>query len=71
MHLLKVALDSSVKGGAVLHSIAEGEAWEGVELACFDCCKPGGRDWVTGRSVVDMDKRADAGKVVCASGLEG
>ncbi len=70
-HLLEVALDGSVRGGAVLHSIVEGEAWKGVVVACFDCCKPGGWDWVTCRSVVEMDKRADAGKVVCTGGLGG
>jgi hypothetical protein len=48
----------------VLHSIAEGEVWKGVVVACFDCCKPGGWDWVPGGSVGEMDKRADAGKVV-------
>ncbi len=55
----------------MLHSIAKGEAWKGLAVACFDCGKPGGRDWVTGRSVVEMDKRADAGKVICAGGLGG
>ncbi len=70
-HLLEVALDGSVRGGAVLHSIAEGEAWKGVEVAYFDCCKPGGWVWDTGRSVVEMDESADAGKVVCAGGLGG
>jgi hypothetical protein len=50
--LLEVALDGGVRGGAVLHSVAEGEAWKGVVVACFDCCKPGGWDWITGRGVV-------------------
>jgi hypothetical protein len=71
VHLLEVALDGSSRGGLVLHSVAEGEAWKGVVVACFDCCKPGGRDWVTGRSMVEMDKRADAGKVVHTGGLGG
>ncbi len=70
-HLLEVALDGSVRGGAVFHSVAEGEAWKGFVVACFDCSKPGGQDWVTGRSVVEMDKRADAGKVICTGGLGG
>ncbi len=68
---LEVALDGSVRGGAVLHSIAEGVAWKGLVVACFDCGEPSGWDWVTGGSVVEMDKRADAGKVICAGGLGG
>ncbi len=71
-HLLEVAFDGSIRGGAVLHSIAKGEAWKGLVVACFDCSKPGGRDWVTGGSVVKTDKRADVGKVmICAGGLGG
>jgi hypothetical protein len=69
--LLEVALDGSVRGGTVLHSIAKGEAWKGPVVAFFDCGKPGGPDWVTGRSVVETDQRADAGKVICAGGLGG
>jgi hypothetical protein len=69
--LLQVALDGSIRGGAVLSSIAEGEAWKDVVVACFDCSKTGGWDWVSGRSVVEMDKRADAGKVVGAGSLGG
>ncbi len=69
--LLEVALDGSVRGGAVFHSIAEGEAWKDLVVACFDCCKPGGQDWITGGSVVETDKRADAGKVIYAGGLGG
>ncbi len=61
---LKMALDGSVRGWAVLHSIAKGEAWKGLVVGCFDCGKPGGWDWVTGRIVVETDKRADAGKVI-------
>ncbi len=53
----------------MINCIAEGEAWKGVVVACFDCCKPRGQDWVTGRSMVEMDERADAGEVVCAGGL--
>jgi hypothetical protein len=64
--LLEVALDGSISGRTVLHSIVESEAWKGLVVACFDCCKPGGRDWVTGGSIVETDKRADAGKVICA-----
>jgi hypothetical protein len=66
-----VALDGSVRKGAVPNSIAEGEAWKGVVVACFDYCKTGGQDWVSGGSVVETDKRADAGKVVGAGGLGG
>ncbi len=45
-HLLGVAFDGSIRGGAVLQSIAKGEAWKGLVVACFDCGKPGGRDWI-------------------------
>ncbi len=31
--LLKVAFDGGVRGGAVLHSIAKGEAWKGLVVA--------------------------------------
>ncbi len=55
----------------MLHSIAKGGAWKGLVVACFDCGKPGGQDWVTGRSVVETDKRADAGKVIPVGGLGG
>jgi hypothetical protein len=71
VRLLEVALEGSIRGGAVLHSIAKVEAWEGVVVVCFDCCKPGGRDWVTGGSVLETDKRADVGKVVRAGDLGG
>ncbi len=71
MRLLEVALDGSVRGGAVLHSIAEGKAWKGVVVSCFDCCKPGGWDWVTSGSMVELDERVGAGKVVRAGGLGG
>jgi hypothetical protein len=66
-----VAFDGGVRGGAVLHSIVKGEAWKGLVVACFDCGEPGGRDWVTSRSMVETDKRADAGKVICTGGLGG
>ncbi len=69
--LLEVALDGSVRGGTVLHSIVEGEAWKGLLVACFDCCESGGRDWVTCGSVVETDERADARKVIRAGGLGG
>jgi hypothetical protein len=69
--LLEVALDGSIRGGAVLHSIVEGKAWKGLVVVCFDCCEPGGWDWVTGRSMVEMEENADAGKVICAGGLGG
>ncbi len=71
MRLLEVAFDGSVREGAVLHSIAKGEAWKGLVVACSDCSKPGGWDWVTSRSVVETDERADAGKVIHAGGLGG
>ncbi len=44
MRLLEVALDCGVRGGAALHCVVEGEARKGVIVACFDGCKPGGRD---------------------------
>jgi hypothetical protein len=69
-HLLEVALDGGVRGGAVLHCFVEGDAWKGVVVACFDGCKKGGWDWVTGRSMVETDK-ADAGEVIRAGGLGG
>ncbi len=69
--LLEVAFDGSIRGGAVLHSVAKGEAWKGLVVACFYCGKPGGRDWVTGGNMVKMDKRADVGKVIRAGGLGG
>ncbi len=69
--LLEVALDGGIRGGAVLHCIVEGEARKGVVVACFDGCKPGGRDWVTSRGVVETDKSADAGEVIHAGGLGG
>ncbi len=53
----------------MLHSVAEGEAWKGVVVACYDWCKPGGRDWVTSRSMVETDERAKAGMVIHAGGL--
>jgi hypothetical protein len=43
----------------MLHCIAEGEAGEGVRVACFDGCKPDGRDRVTSGGVVEMDKSTD------------
>ncbi len=57
--------------GQLLHSVAKAEAWKGLVVACFDCSKPGGQDWFTGRSVVETDKRADTGKVIHAGGLGG
>jgi hypothetical protein len=67
--LLEVALDGGIRGGTVFHCIAEGEAGEGVIVSCFDGCKPGERDWVTGRGVVELDKNTDAGEVICIGGL--
>ncbi len=69
--LLEVAFDDGVIGGAVFHSVANGEAWKGLVVACFDCGKPGGRDWVTGGSVVETDERSDSGKVIRVGGLGG
>jgi hypothetical protein len=68
-HLLEVALDGGIIGGAMLHCIVEGETWKGDVVVYFDCCKSGGWDWVTGGGVVETDKRADAGEVVHAGGL--
>jgi hypothetical protein len=67
--LLEVAFDGGVREGAALHSIAKGEAWKGLVVACFDCGKPGGQDWVIGGSVVETDERADAGKVIHVGSL--
>ncbi len=53
----------------MLHSVAKGEAWKGLVVACFFCGKPGGQDWDTGRSVVETDERADARKVIRIGGL--
>ncbi len=61
-HLLEVAFDGSIRGGAVLHSIAKGEAWKGFVVACFDCGKPGGRDWVIGGSVVETTRELMLGR---------
>ncbi len=69
--LLEGAFDGGVRVGAMLHSIAKGEAWKGLVVACFDCNKPGGWDWVTGGSVVVTNKRADAGKVTHVGSLGG
>ncbi len=69
--LLEVAFDGGIRRGAVLHSIAKGKAWKGLVVACFDCGKPGRRDWVAGGSVVETDKRADAGKVIGIGSLGG
>jgi hypothetical protein len=69
--LLEVALDDGIREGAVLHCIAEGEVGKGVIVACFDDCKPGGRDRVASGGVVETDKSADAGEAVCAGGLGG
>ncbi len=56
----------------MLHCIAVDEAcWKGVIIACFDGCKPGGRNWVTGRGMVETNKSADTAKVVHAGGLGG
>ncbi len=71
MHLLEVALDGGVRGGAVIHCVVEGEAWKGAVIACFNGCEPGGQDWVTGGSVVEMDESADAWEAVCAGSLGG
>ncbi len=54
----------------MFHSIAEGEAWKGLVVACFDCGKPGGRDWVISRSVLEMDKRLGRSYALVAWGDE-
>jgi hypothetical protein len=66
--LLEVALDGGVRGGAVLHPVAEGAAWKGVIVACFDGCEPGGRNWITSGGMVEMVKSADAGEGLHAGG---
>ncbi len=71
MRLLEVTFDGGVRRGAVLHSIAKGEAWKGLVVTCFDCGKPGGWDWVAAGNMVETDKRADAWKVIRAVGLGG
>ncbi len=56
----------------MFHCIVEGKkAREGGIVSCFDGCKPGRRDWITGRSVVKSDQSADAGEVVHVGGLRG
>ncbi len=55
----------------MFHCVVEGEAGEGVIVSCFDGCKPGGRDWVTGGGVVEMDKSTNTGEVICVGGLRG
>jgi hypothetical protein len=62
---------SSGKFSSAAPSVAEGEAWKGLVVACFDCCEPVERDWVTCRSMVETDKRADAGKIIHPDGLGG
>ncbi len=69
--LLEVTFDGGVRGGAVLHSVAKGEAWKGLVVACFDCGKPDGQDWVTSGSMVETDERVDAGKVIRVGELGG
>ncbi len=53
--LFEVALDGGIREGTVFNCIAEGEAGEGVIVSCFDGCKPGGRDWITSKGVVETD----------------
>ncbi len=62
MHLLEVALDGSVRGGAVLHSGVKGEAWKGLLVACSDCGKPGEREWVPGGIVVETTRALMLGR---------
>ncbi len=53
----------------MFHCIAEGEAREGDVVAYFDGGKPGGRDWVSGGGMVEVDECAGAGEVVGIVGL--
>ncbi len=69
MCLLEVAHDGGIGGRAVLYCIAEGEAGKGVIVACFDGCKPGGRDRVTGRGMVETDKSTDTWEVIHVGSL--
>jgi hypothetical protein len=69
VHLLEVALDGGIRGGAVLHCVAEGGARKGVIVACFDGCKTVGKDWVTNGGMVETDESADTGEVIHAGGL--
>ncbi len=55
-HLLEVALDGGIRGGAVICCVVEGGAGKGVIVACFDGCGPGGRDKVTSRGMVEMTR---------------
>ncbi len=66
-----MALDGGIIGGMVFHCVAEGKAGEYVIISCFDSCKPGGRNWVTGRGVGEMDKSTDAGEIIWIGGLRG
>ncbi len=55
----------------MFHCIVEDEAREGGIVSCFDGCKPGGWDWVTGRGMVEPDERVEAGVVIYLVGLRG
>ncbi len=69
--LFEVDFDSGIRIGTVFHCIAKGKAGGGGIVSCFDGCKPGGWDWGSGGGVVELDKSADAGEVVCVGGLRG
>ncbi len=69
--LFEVSFDVGIRGGAVLHGIVEGKAREGGIVSCFDGCKPGGWDWVTGEGMVESNKSADAGELIHIVGLRG
>ncbi len=69
MRLFEVAFDGGIRGRTVFHCIEEGKAKVGAIVSCFDGCKPGGRDWVTGKGVVELDKSTDAGEVTRIGGL--
>jgi hypothetical protein len=70
-NLFEVSFDGGIRGGTVLHGIAEGKAREGGIVSCFDGCKPGGWDWVTCGGMVKVDKSTDAGKLIRIVGLRG
>ena len=69
MRLLEVVFDGGIGGGTVLHCIAKGEAREGRVVSCLDGGKPGGRNWIAGRGMVEADECVDAGEVVGIVGL--
>ncbi len=67
--LLEVAFDGGIRGGTVLHCIANGEVREGRVVSCLDGGKPGGWNWIAGGGMVEADKCINAGEVVGIVGL--